>query len=70
MGEPTGFLQWQRVSPPRRAVEVRLKDWKEVYDPFPRDALVTQAGRCMDCGITANWTVQLPGVSAASLDGR
>lgn len=51
MGEPTGFLQWQRVSPPRRAVEARLKDWKEVYDPFPRDALVTQAGRCMDCGI-------------------
>jgi glutamate synthase (NADPH/NADH) small chain len=30
---------------------VRLKDWREVYEPFPNEALQTQAGRCMDCGI-------------------
>jgi glutamate synthase (NADPH/NADH) small chain len=30
---------------------VRLRDWKEVYEPFPEQALKTQAGRCMDCGI-------------------
>ncbi len=51
MGEATGFLKWSRATPTRRAVPVRLRDWKEVYEDFPEDALRTQAGRCMDCGI-------------------
>ncbi len=51
MGETTGFLKWQRETPTRRPVPVRLRDWREVYEPFPVDALKTQAGRCMDCGI-------------------
>ena len=51
MGEATGFLQWDRQGPSRRPVPVRLRDWKEVYEPFDRDALKLQAGRCMDCGI-------------------
>ena len=51
VGEATGFLQWQRELPSRRAVPVRLKDWKEVYNDFPVDKVRTQAGRCMDCGI-------------------
>ncbi|MDQ1422546.1 MAG: glutamate synthase small chain [Acidimicrobiaceae bacterium] len=51
MGETTGFLKWSRQTPTRRAVPVRLRDWKEVYEPFPADALRLQAGRCMDCGI-------------------
>src|SRR3954454_22502420 len=51
MGEATGFLKWARETPARRPVPVRLRDWKEVYEPFDRDKLRTQAGRCMDCGI-------------------
>src|SRR6478672_8018546 len=51
MGETTGFLKWGRETPIRRSVDVRLLDWNEVYEPFPRDALRLQAGRCMDCGI-------------------
>lgn len=51
MGETTGFLQWDRSGPQRRPVELRLKDWNEVYEPFPADILKKQAGRCMDCGI-------------------
>jgi len=51
MGEATGFLQWQREMPVRRPVPVRLRDWKEVYEPFDRTKVQTQAGRCMDCGI-------------------
>ena len=51
MGETTGFLKWDRKGPQRRPVELRLKDWKEVYEPFPAEVLNTQAGRCMDCGI-------------------
>jgi glutamate synthase (NADPH) small chain len=51
VGEATGFLKWQRETPTRRPVPVRLRDWKEVYEDFPVEAAQTQAGRCMDCGI-------------------
>jgi glutamate synthase (NADPH/NADH) small chain len=51
MGEATGFLKWGRETPTRRPVPVRLRDWKEVYESFPNEALQVQAGRCMDCGI-------------------
>jgi glutamate synthase (NADPH) small chain len=51
VGETTGFLKWGRQTPTRRPVPVRLRDWKEVYEPFPEEHLRTQAGRCMDCGI-------------------
>ena len=51
MGEATGFLKWDRQGPQRRSVPVRLRDWKEVYEPFDGSILKSQAGRCMDCGI-------------------
>ena len=51
MGEATGFLKWSRVGATRRPVAVRLRDWREVYEPFPEAELRHQAGRCMDCGI-------------------
>ena len=51
MGDPKGFLTTDREGPTRRPVDLRLMDWKEVYEPFPPQALEKQAGRCMDCGI-------------------
>jgi len=51
MGDPTGFLQHGRELPPRRPVDVRIRDWREVYEEFPPERLRVQAGRCMDCGI-------------------
>ena len=51
MGDVRGFLKHDRETPTRRPVPVRLRDWKEVYEPFPRDELQVQASRCMDCGI-------------------
>jgi glutamate synthase (NADPH) small chain len=51
VGETTGFLTWDRKGPVRRPVPLRLRDWREVYEPFPEEELRTQAGRCMDCGI-------------------
>ena len=51
MGDPRGFLKHDRVLPERRPVPVRLRDWREVYEPFPEDDLRKQASRCMDCGI-------------------
>ncbi len=51
MGEATGFLKWGRETPVRRPVDVRVHDWKEVYEDFDLPKVTTQAGRCMDCGI-------------------
>ena len=51
MGDPRGFLTTQRQAPTRRPVDLRLKDWHEVYEEFPDQALEKQAGRCMNCGI-------------------
>ncbi len=51
MGEPTGFLQHVRQDPPKRPVEERVGDWREIARPLAPDHLKTQAARCMDCGI-------------------
>ena len=51
MGDPNGFMTIGRETPTRREVEVRLKDWREVYEDFPIQKVREQASRCMDCGI-------------------
>ena len=51
MADPRGFLTTPRVTPTRRPVDVRIRDWKEVYEEQPFADLQKQAGRCMDCGI-------------------
>jgi len=51
MPDPRGFLAAPRQTPARRPVDVRLQDWREVYNAFSQDDLRQQAGRCMDCGI-------------------
>ncbi|PYM91892.1 MAG: glutamate synthase [Candidatus Rokuibacteriota bacterium] len=51
MGKVTGFLEIKRKKPPARPVAERLRDWKEVYLPYPDEELRKQAARCMDCGI-------------------
>jgi glutamate synthase (NADPH) small chain len=59
VADTTGFLKYDRQLPPRRPVDVRILDWKDVYlsrdsgedEVFPVAALRQQAARCMDCGI-------------------
>ncbi len=52
MADPNGFLKHTaRQTPARRPVDLRLKDWKEVYEEFSDETLKDQASRCMDCGI-------------------
>jgi glutamate synthase (NADPH/NADH) small chain len=51
LGRATGFIEIQRQKPPTRPVEVRVRDWREVYLPYDADALRDQTARCMDCGI-------------------
>src|SRR5215469_1930758 len=51
MGKVTGFLELQREQPKRRDAKERLKDWQEIYEPFPEEKQREQGARCMDCGI-------------------
>ena len=51
MADPKGFLTTSRETPKRRPVDLRLMDWREVYEDFPHEHLEKQAGRCMNCGI-------------------
>jgi len=51
MGDPRGFVKFSREGPTRRPVELRVLDWKEMYEPFSEDKLRNQGGRCMDCGV-------------------
>src|ERR1700728_2411368 len=51
MGDPKGFMTTARETPRRRPVDVRLTDWREVYEPFASERTERQAARCMDCGI-------------------
>ncbi|MEU5265668.1 glutamate synthase subunit beta [Amycolatopsis sp. NPDC021455] len=51
MADPKGFLTTTREEPKRRPVDLRLLDWREVYEDFATTKLQKQAGRCMDCGI-------------------
>jgi len=51
VGELGGFLRHDREGPARRPVALRVRDWREVYQPYPAERLQVQAARCMDCGI-------------------
>jgi glutamate synthase (NADPH/NADH) small chain len=51
MGDPRGFLKTARETPRRRPVDLRLTDWREVYEAYPNERTERQAARCMDCGI-------------------
>lgn len=52
MADPRGFLKiTERETAPRRPVEVRIRDWKEVYAERDAGVIQQQASRCMDCGI-------------------
>jgi glutamate synthase (NADPH/NADH) small chain len=51
MADPKGFMKYVREGPKRRPVELRVQDWKELYEPMPEDKLKAQGARCMDCGV-------------------
>lgn len=51
MADPKGFLKYTRELPQKREVEIRVNDYKELYQDFSEEKTVHQAARCMDCGI-------------------
>lgn len=51
MGKPKGFLEYDRKLPQTRNPKERVKDYKEIYEPFSKENTTEQAARCMDCGV-------------------
>jgi glutamate synthase (NADPH/NADH) small chain len=52
VADPKGFLTTPKQLAERRPVDVRIRDWNEVYVERSLLPIITkQAGRCMDCGI-------------------
>ena len=51
MGKITGFMEYPRVNYSNRAIEERLKDYREILVLPAQEEISLQGGRCMDCGI-------------------
>ncbi|QVQ53083.1 glutamate synthase subunit beta [Spiractinospora alimapuensis] len=52
MADPKGFLNvTSRELPASRPVDIRIQDWREVYEEIENRTVERQAARCMDCGI-------------------
>jgi glutamate synthase (NADPH/NADH) small chain len=51
MGKPTGFIEYDRVSPTKTDTKERIKNFNEFIQPFAEDVLNKQAARCMNCGV-------------------
>ena len=51
MGKVTGFMEFRREMPEERPVAERIRDYRELYQPFPEERQRTQAARCMNCGV-------------------
>jgi glutamate synthase (NADPH/NADH) small chain len=50
MGKPTGFLEFERVAPPKAPPRERVQHFGEFELPLPVVAAQEQGARCMDCG--------------------
>src|ERR1035441_7002261 len=59
MGQPDGFLKFQRELPKDRSPLGRAADWQEFHIHMPEADLKKQGARCMDCGIPFCHTGQL-----------
>jgi glutamate synthase (NADPH) small chain len=59
MGQPDGFLKFQREIPRDRSPLGRVADWNEFHIHMPEADLKQQGARCMDCGIPFCHTGQL-----------
>ncbi|MGA8321311.1 MAG: glutamate synthase subunit beta [Xanthobacteraceae bacterium] len=51
MGKITGFLEYEREDRDYEPVAERLRHWREFVLPLPETDYVTQAARCMNCGV-------------------
>ncbi|KPK40572.1 MAG: glutamate synthase [Gammaproteobacteria bacterium SG8_47] len=50
MGNTFQFVQVPRVDPQKTSVEVRIKEFREIYGHFDGEIAAAQADRCLACG--------------------
>lgn len=50
MGNIYQFLQVDRKDPNKKETEIRIKEYREIYEIFDHDRTAEQADRCLDCG--------------------
>jgi glutamate synthase (NADPH/NADH) small chain len=50
MGNIFQFLQVERKDPAKVKSDIRIKEYKEIYEKFDQDQTAAQADRCLDCG--------------------
>jgi glutamate synthase (NADPH/NADH) small chain len=51
VGKVTGFLDFDREPPERRPATERVKDYLELYEVWPEEAIQDQGARCMNCAL-------------------
>ena len=51
MGKPSGFLEFTRSLPEKKAAAERVKYYKEFVNPYSEEELNKQSARCMNCGV-------------------
>jgi glutamate synthase (NADPH) small chain len=44
------FLEFPRKDPDKLSLEVRIREFREIYAPYSPDEVKQQAGRCISCG--------------------
>lgn len=50
MGNIFQFMQVERKDPNKKASQIRITEYKEIYEIFDQDKTSEQADRCLDCG--------------------
>ena len=50
MGNTFQFVEVPRTDPEKKAVEVRIKEYREIYGQYNADSAAQQADRCLACG--------------------
>ena len=51
MGKQTGFIEFTRELPAKRAAKERVNDYNEFVERLPEEKLNQQSARCMNCGV-------------------
>jgi glutamate synthase (NADPH/NADH) small chain len=50
MPNPMQFIEVPRQDPHKSSVEIRIRDYREIYGQFDSESAGIQAGRCLSCG--------------------
>ncbi|RKZ90955.1 MAG: glutamate synthase small subunit [Gammaproteobacteria bacterium] len=50
MGNIFQFMQVDRKDPSKKGSDIRIKEYKEIYEIFDQSQTAEQADRCLDCG--------------------